>query len=38
VLGGGFIKSAAARHDGARTAAIDDPARSDAGQFATARG
>ncbi|MBN8977459.1 MAG: tRNA 2-thiouridine(34) synthase MnmA [Rhizobiales bacterium] len=38
VLGGGFIKSAAARHDGARPAAIDDPARSDAGQFATARG
>jgi tRNA-specific 2-thiouridylase len=38
VLGGGFIKSAAARHDGARSAAIEDPARSDAGQFATARG
>lgn len=38
VLGGGFIKSAAARHDGARSAAIDDPARSDAVQFATARG
>lgn len=38
VLGGGFIKSAAARHDGARSAAVDDPARSDAVQFATARG
>jgi tRNA-specific 2-thiouridylase len=38
VLGGGFIKSAAARHDGARSAAIEDPARSDAGQFAAARG
>ncbi len=38
VLGGGFIKSAAARHDGARSAAIEDPARSDAVQFATARG
>ncbi len=38
VLGGGFIKSAAARHDGARSATIDDPARSDAGQLATARG
>jgi tRNA-specific 2-thiouridylase len=38
VLGGGFIKSAAARHDCARSAAIEDPARSDAGQFATARG
>ena len=38
VLGGGFIKSAAARHDGARSAAIEDPARSDAVRFATARG
>jgi tRNA-specific 2-thiouridylase len=38
VLGGGFIKSAAARHDGARSAALEDPARSDADQFATARG
>lgn len=38
VLGGGFIKSAAARRDDTRSAAIDDPARSDAVQFATARG
>ncbi|MGN6310148.1 MAG: tRNA 2-thiouridine(34) synthase MnmA [Xanthobacteraceae bacterium] len=37
VLGGGFIKSAAARRDGAQSAAIDGPARG-AVQFATARG
>lgn len=38
VLGGGFIKSAAARHDGARSATIEDATRGDAVQFATARG
>lgn len=38
VLGGGFIKSATARRDDARSVAIEDPARSDAVQFATARG
>lgn len=38
VLGGGFIKSAAARHDGARSAAIEDATRSNAVQFAAARG
>jgi len=38
VLGGGFIKSAAARGDGVRSSAIEDSARSDAVQFATARG
>jgi len=38
VLGGGFIKSAAARFDGARSAAIEDTARGDAVQLATARG
>lgn len=38
VLGGGFIKSAAARRDDTRSAAIEDSVRSDAVQFATARG
>ncbi|MGX9391833.1 tRNA 2-thiouridine(34) synthase MnmA [Nitrobacteraceae bacterium UC4446_H13] len=38
VLGGGFIKSAAARPDGARSPAPQSAARSDAVQFATARG
>lgn len=38
VLGGGFIKSAAARHDGARSLTPETAARDDADQFATARG
>jgi tRNA-specific 2-thiouridylase len=38
VLGGGFIKSAATRQDGARSLAPQSAARSDAVQFATARG
>ncbi|MGB3045224.1 MAG: tRNA 2-thiouridine(34) synthase MnmA [Xanthobacteraceae bacterium] len=38
VLGGGFIKSAAARGDDVRSSAIEDSARSGAVQFATARG
>ncbi|MGB3445086.1 MAG: tRNA 2-thiouridine(34) synthase MnmA [Xanthobacteraceae bacterium] len=40
VLGGGFIKSAAARHDGARSPAPENAVRSAAVQFAaaTARG
>lgn len=40
VLGGGFIKSATARYDGARAAASESPVHSDTVQFAaaTARG
>jgi len=36
VLGGGFIKSAAARRDGARSAAPESAARTGAVQFAAA--